>query len=325
MALKVAVLAGGSSAEASVSRSSAGQVVGALKTRHEDVVVFELDAGLTAALQAFDPDVVFPVLHGPPGEDGTVQGHLEMLGLPYVGSDVRGSALGMDKHASKALFRAAGLPVLDEVALAPDMPLGAAVAAVEERFGSRVAVKPSRQGSALGVTPLPNGGDLSRPIAAAQRFGDTVIVEPFIQGREVTVGVLDLEGEAPQAWPAIEIVTARDEWYDFQNRYTPGKSEHLIPAPLPDAVAEELARVAIAGHQAIGLRDLSRADFLVTDLNDIWLLEINTMPGMTPTSLYPDGARAAGRGFEALVDALTQSAWRRGAGLPRPGAARRHY
>ena len=208
MELRVAVLAGGGSPEASVSRSSAGQVAAALRARHKDVLVLELDANLTATLSEFAPDVVFPVLHGPPGEDGTVQGHLEMLGLPYVGSDVRGSALGMDKHASKALFRAAGLPVLDEVALAPDEGLDAAVAAVQERFGSRVVVKPSRQGSALGVTPLPNGGDLRAPIAAAQRFGDTVIVEPFVQGREITVGVLDLQGEAPQAWPAIEIVTA---------------------------------------------------------------------------------------------------------------------
>ena len=320
MELRVAVLAGGGSPEASVSRSSAGQVAAALRARHKDVLVLELDANLTAALSEFAPDVVFPVLHGPPGEDGTVQGHLEMLGLPYVGSDVRGSALGMDKHASKALFRAAGLPVLDEVALAPDEGLDAAVAAVQERFGSRVVVKPSRQGSALGVTPLPNGGDLRAPIAAAQRFGDTVIVEPFVQGREITVGVLDLQGEAPQAWPAIEIVTARDEWYDYENRYTPGKSEHIIPAPLTDAVAAAVRRIAIAGHQAIGLRDLSRADFLVTDLDDIWLLEINTMPGMTPTSLYPDGAKVAGHGFEALVDALARSAWRRGASLPRAGS-----
>lgn len=313
MELKLAVLAGGTSPEADVSRSSARQVQQALLTRHAHVQLLELDAGLTAALGSFAPEVVFPVLHGPPGEDGTVQGYLEMLGFAYVGSDVRGSALGMDKHASKALFRAAGLPVLDDLALAPDMEVDAAAAAVRKRFGETVVIKPNRQGSALGVTPLPNGGDLREAIAAAQRFGDAVMVEPFMSGREITVGVLDLEGATAAAWPAIEIVTARGEWYDFKNRYTPGKSEHVIPAPLPDAVAEELRRIAIAGHRALGLRDLSRADFIVTDNHDIWLLEINTMPGMTPTSLYPDGARAAGYSFESLVDALAQSARRRGA------------
>lgn len=312
MALKLAVLAGGASPEASVSRSSARQVRRALLARHAEVALLELDAGLTAALLQLAPDAVFPVLHGPPGEDGTVQGYLEMLGFAYVGSDVRGSALGMDKHASKALFRAAGLPVLDDLLLAPDMDASAAAAAVRERFGERVVVKPNRQGSALGVTPLPNGGELREPIAAAQRFGDAVVVEPFAAGREITVGVLDLEGAAPTAWPAIEIVTARDEWYNYDNRYTLGKSEHVIPAPLPRSVAAALERIAIAGHRALGLRDLSRADFIVTDSHDIWLLEINTMPGMTPTSLYPDGARAAGYGFERLVDALAQSARRRG-------------
>ena len=310
---KVAVLAGGDSPEAEVSRSSAGQVADALRARYRHVELIELDDGLTHALGEFAPAVVFPVLHGPPGEDGTVQGYLEILGLPYVGSGVRGSALGMDKHAAKTLFRANGLPVLDDVLLPPELPLDDAVTFVEERFGTRVAIKPTRQGSALGVTPLPNGGDLRGPIEAARRFGDPVLVEPFVHGREITVGVLDLHGEAPVAWSTIEIVTATDEWYDFENRYTPGKSEHVVPAPLSTGTAEELQRVAIACHRALELRDLSRADFLVTDTEDIHLLEVNTMPGMTPTSLYPDGARHAGYDFETLVDMLVRSALRRGA------------
>ena len=311
--VRVAVLAGGDSPEAEVSRSSAGQVAQALRARYPNVELIELDAGLTRALLDFEPSVVFPVLHGPPGEDGTVQGYLEILGLPYVGSGVRGSALGMDKHAAKTLFRREGLPVLDDVLLSPDLPLDAAATLVEQRFGTRVAIKPTRQGSALGVTPLPNGGDLHAPILAARRFGDPVLVEPFVHGREITVGVLDLHGEAPVAWAAIEIVTAPDEWYDFENRYAPGKSEHVIPASLGAGVDDELRRIAIASHRALGLRDLSRADFLVTDREDIHLLEVNTMPGMTPTSLYPDGARHGGYEFEALVDALVGSALRRGA------------
>ena len=312
MDINVAVVAGGASAEAEVSRSSAAEVVKALRQRHTTVTLLELDEGLVEALADAEPEVVFPVLHGPPGEDGTVQGFLEMLGLPYVGSDVHGSALGMDKYASKALFRAAGLPVLDELLIRPDEDLREATAAIEARFGHSIAVKPSGQGSALGTTPMPNGGDVPKAIADAMRFGGPVMIEPFAAGREITVGVLDLEGEQPAAWPVIEIVTAPDEWYDYENRYTPGQSEHIVPAPLTDGTRDELQRIAIAGHRALGLRDLSRADFIVTDDEEIWLLEINTMPGMTPTSLYPDGARAAGYDFESLVDALVRSAFRRG-------------
>jgi len=312
MDLNVAVVAGGASAEAEVSRSSAAEVVKALRQRHTTVTLLELDEDLAEALADAEPEVVFPVLHGPPGEDGTVQGFLEILGYPYVGSDVHGSALGMDKHASKALFRAAGLPVLDDVLVRPDDDLPAATAAIRARFGDSVVVKPRGQGSALGTTPMPNGGDVLNAIVNALRFGGPVMVEPFAAGREITVGVLDLEGEQPAAWPVIEIVTAADEWYDYQNRYTPGQSEHIVPAPLTDGTRDELQRIAIAGHRALGLRDLSRADFIVTDDEEIWLLEINTMPGMTPTSLYPDGAGAAGYDFESLVDALVRSAFRRG-------------
>ena len=312
MDINVAVVAGGESAEAEVSRSSAAEVVKVLRRRHTTVTLLELDESLADALADAEPEVVFPVLHGPPGEDGTLQGFLETLGYPYVGSDVHGSALGMDKHASKALFRAAGLPVLDDLLIRPDDDPGAAITAIKARFGDAVVVKPSSQGSALGTTPMPNGGNVHDAIAGAMRFGGPVMIEPFAAGREITVGVLDLEGEPPAAWPVIEIVTATDEWYDYENRYTPGQSEHIVPAPLTDGTNAALRRIAISGHRALGLRDLSRADFIVTDDDEIWLLEINTMPGMTPTSLYPDGARAAGYDFESLVDALVRSAFRRG-------------
>ena len=311
MDMNIAVVAGGTSPEAEVSRSSAAEVVKALRRRHTTVTLLELDDALAEALADADPQVVFPVLHGPPGEDGTVQGFLETLGLPYVGSDVHGSAMGMDKHASKALFRAAGLPVLDDIVVRPDDDISVAVDNIRARFGDGVVVKPTRQGSALGTTPMPKGGNLSQAIAIAMRLGGPVMIEPFAAGREITVGVLDIEGEEPSAWPAIEIVTPLEEWYDFENRYTPGKSEHVVPAPMPEKTHAELQRVAIAGHRALELRDLSRADFIVSDEGTISLLEINTMPGMTPTSLYPDGARAAGYDFESLVDALVRSAFRR--------------
>lgn len=139
-----------------------------------------------------------------------------------------------------------------------------------------------------------------------------MLIEPFIAGREITVGVLDLQGQSALAFPVIEIRTAPGQWYDFENRYLAAASEHLIPAPLPDALNAELKRIALGAHWSLGLRDLSRADFIVDEAGGISLLEINSLPGMTPTSLYSDGARAAGWAFDLLVEALVRSALRRG-------------
>ncbi|MCZ6889585.1 MAG: D-alanine--D-alanine ligase [Gammaproteobacteria bacterium] len=311
MDLTVAVVAGGASAEADVSRSSAREVTAALKARFAAVEQLELDDSLYDALGKFEPDVVFPVLHGPPGEDGTVQGFLDIAGYPYVGSDVRGSAIAMDKYVAKLVFKQASIAVLDDVYVTRHDDVAASVRVIEARLGDRVVIKPTRQGSAIGVTLLPNGGDISAPLREALRFGEGVLVEPYALGKEITVGVLDLEGSEPSAFPVIEIKTATGEWYDFTNRYTPGKSEHVIPAPLPDELNVALQAAAITGHRSLGLRDLSRADFIVTDANEAFLLEINTLPGMTPTSLYPDGARANGMSFEDLMQALVHSAHRR--------------
>jgi D-alanine-D-alanine ligase len=310
--LNVAVLMGGPSAEAEVSRMSAGEVATALETAGHRVTLVELDRQCAAVLLALAPDVVFPALHGPPGEDGTVQGFLELLGLPCVGSGVHGSAVGMDKSLAKAAFRRVGLPVAEEIIVRPDADLEDAAANVVNVMGDRVVIKPLRQGSALGTTRMPNGGDVVDGLAEALRYGHGALVEPFVLGREITVGVLDLHGEQPVATPVIEIRTALDEWYDYDNRYTPGKSEHVIPAPLPQAVLEELQHITLEAHRVLGLRDLSRADFLVTDCDGIVLLEVNTLPGMTPTSLFPDGAAALGLDFPTLTDKLVRSALARG-------------
>jgi D-alanine-D-alanine ligase len=309
--MKVAVLAGGSSREAEVSRSSAAEVAKALVTRHEALLI-ELDADVTAGLSAFQPDVVFPVLHGPPGEDGTVQGYLEILGLPYVGSGVHASAVGMDKGVAKDLFRRAELPVCADLVIVADCAPEPAAQRIRAVLGERVVIKPTRQGSAIGVTLVANGGDLRAPLEAALSLGGDVLVEPYILGCEVTVGIFHPEGSAATPFPPIEVRTPDGTWYDYQHRYTPGHSEHLIPAPLPEATLAELRRIAIDAHGVLGCVDLSRADFIVTDNEEIFLLEVNTLPGMTPTSLYPEGATAIGMPFDELVDALVTSAMRRG-------------
>ncbi|MDE0692379.1 MAG: D-alanine--D-alanine ligase [Gammaproteobacteria bacterium] len=310
--MRVAVLAGGKSAEAEVSRSSAAQVAAALEGQSFDVEMIELDSGCVDALRAFAPDVVFPVLHGPPGEDGTVQGMLAILGLPYVGSDVRGAAASMDKHIAKAVFRDAGLPLAEDLTLPARIDVQVGAELVRQRLPGPVAIKPRSLGSGLGVTLLPDGGDVADALRTALSFGDGVVVEQFVTGREITVGVLDLYGEPASALPVVEILVAKGEWYDYTNRYTPGRSEHIIPAKVSDDVASGLKGVAMAAHSALCLRDLSRADFILGDDGDFVLLEVNAIPGMTPTSLYPDACRAAGIDFATLTARLVQSAARRG-------------
>ena len=309
--LNIAVLMGGPSAEAAVSRTSANQIAAALSGLGHNTTLIELDRDCAGTLLALAPDVVFPALHGPPGEDGTVQGFLEILSLPYVGSDVHGSAVAMDKAIAKEVFRRRALPVAPDIIVRPDDDLTAATTQINDRFGAGIVIKPLSQGSAIGVTPLPNGGDVAGALDKALTFG-SCLVEPFVMGREITVGVLQC-GDEYLIHPVIEIQTADDEWYDYDNRYTAGSSRHLMPAPLSESATAQLQQIALSAHQGLGLRDLSRADFIVTDDEQITLLEVNTLPGMTPTSLYPEGAAALGYEFPALMELLVLQAWRRGA------------
>ncbi len=304
--LKIAVINGGTSAEADVSRSSAKGVIAALKINFDSVTGIELDAEVASNLAACAPDVVFPILHGPPGEDGTLQGFLEILGYAYVGSDVHSSAIAMDKIVAKEVFRSAGLPVANQVVVSRDEPIADAVARIQETLGSYVVVKPSSQGSALGVTLIDNANQLHEGVSGAFEFDHRLLVEERIDGREITVGVIDTT-EGARAFPVIEITTPEDSWYDFDHRYTEGWSEHIMPAVLRDEQTEQLQKIAVAAHRALGCRDLSRADFVVTD-EKIYLLEVNTLPGMTPTSLYPDGARGFGLSFEELVKHFAERA-----------------
>ena len=310
LALRIAILAGGSSAEAQVSRNSAAQIEQVLVDSGHKAQVIELNDHCVQALLTMQPDVVFPALHGPPGEDGTVQGMLEMLHLPYVGSDVRGSALAMDKAIAKRVFVRQGLPVSGDYIVRPGDDLSAAAEAIQVHVGSRVALKPLNQGSAIGVQLLPNGGDIAAALRGSIEYG-SCLVEPYIEGREMTVGVLQLQGER-LVHPVIEIRTPVGEWYDYEHRYTAGQSEHVIPASISQELGHRLQTIAASAHEALGLRDLSRADFIVTEQDEIFLLEVNALPGMTPVSLYPEGAAAIGFPFKLLVHTLVIQAFQRG-------------
>ena len=306
---RIAVINGGLSAEAEVSRSSAREVIKALRENYETVISIELDDKVAESLSACHPDVVFPVLHGPPGEDGTLQGFLDVLGYRYVGSGVRSSAFAMDKIIAKHVFREAGLPVTGQCVVTRSDGSTGAVETITGTLGEYVVVKPACQGSAIGITLVDKADRLHEAVLTAFEYDERLLVEERIDGREMTVGVTDTE-RGSDAFPVIEIITPEDSWYDFDHRYTRGWSEHIMPADLPNSQAQALQTIAIKAHQALSCRDLSRADFIVRD-DEIYLLEVNTLPGMTPTSLYPDGARGYGLDFPDLVSHLIERAVKR--------------
>jgi D-alanine-D-alanine ligase len=316
--LGVAVIQGGPSTEAEVSRASAKGVARALEEAGHRVVRLELDAFLSESLRTGGYDVVFPVAHGAVGEDGALQGLLEVLDLPYVGSGVLASALAMHKRVARVLFERAGLPVAPGFAVARGGE-GARAAAERARrdIGARLVVKPSSHGSAIGVARLEAEApvdDVARALEAAWALDEFAVVEHFARGREVTCGVLELEGR-PTALPPTEILSPNDPFYTYEARYAPGRSVHVCPADLPASVLARVQEVAVGAHVALGCRDLSRVDLIVGDGEDtaaVTLLEVNTLPGMTATSLYPEAAAVHGLPMPRWCDALVVRAHARG-------------
>ncbi|MBI5231171.1 MAG: D-alanine--D-alanine ligase [Coriobacteriales bacterium] len=301
---KVAVLKGGRSAEREVSLNTGAQVAEAL--RSDGFGVVEIDAGdadFIEQLRQTGPDVVFIALHGRFGEDGTVQGLLELLDMKYVGSGVLASALAMDKAMSKHVFTQAGLPTPPYVHLRSGDEWDAE--GISAELGAKTVVKPASEGSAIGVTIVHDPSELERGIEEAFRHDSSVLIEAFVPGVELTVGVLGTDD--PFALPTLEVVPEH-EFYDYDSKYVPGMSTHVIPARVTDAQNLECQRLALDAHHALGCRGVSRSDFIVAGDGSVWLLEVNTIPGMTSTSLLPDAARAAGIEFPALCRMLVEGA-----------------
>ena len=298
--IHVALLKGGNSKEREVSLSSAEEVGKALV--EVGFTVSEVDMGRKGSvgeLEASGADVAFICLHGRGGEDGTVQGLCEVLGMPYTGSGVLSSATAMDKARSKAVYAQYGLPTPESITLKTGEQYN--IGGIYDTIGPRIVVKPAREGSAIGIIITYTQDELKEAIGKAFALDDTVVLERYIQGLETTVGVLG--NNELKALPVIEIVPTAGDFYDYEAKYAPGMSEHIIPARISDENTARCQELAIAAHKALGCRGFSRSDFII-DENECWLLETNTIPGMTPTSLLPDAAAAIGISFTELCTLL---------------------
>jgi D-alanine-D-alanine ligase len=277
--LRIAVLMGGSSAEAEISRKSGQMVCQALQGT--GAIVLPVDVrGPQFALPP-NVDVAFIALHGTFGEDGQVQRILEKRGVLYTGSGSEASARAFDKRAAKECFATAGIPTPEGVVVNGELS-----AAAEMKLP--VVVKPARQGSSVGVTIVRQPDALAPAIEAARRYDEYVIVEQFIRGRELTVGLL-----GDKALPVIEISTER-EFFDFEAKYKPGGAQEVCPAPLPPTVTLRVQLLARLAHEQLGCRDFSRVDLMLDERDGLFVLEVNTIPGLTATSLFPKAAAARG-------------------------------
>ncbi len=330
--MRITVLTGGTSSERDVALASAVQVVAALRSRGHDVSVVDtargylqqsdepamlgsrvgvappsidhlralergiLLSGLAGIPVVRQAEVLFRALPGGPGEDGTLQTLLEMVGVPYTGSGRLGSAMAMDKDVAKRLFRDAGVPTADWTMSRID------ATEAERRFGWPLVVKPSKEGSTVGLSVVKAPGDLAAAVELAARYDDEVMVERYVPGRELTVGIL--EGRAL----AVGEIIPRHEIFDYECKYTPGMSEEIFPADLPESVTREAGRLGVLAHEALKLGGYSRVDFRLTPEGGLFCLEVNTLPGMTATSLMPQSAAAAGIPFPELCERICRAA-----------------
>ncbi len=310
----VLVLAGGLSHERDVSLRSGRRVSEALRDIGIEVEQRDIDASLLERLRQDQPACVLPVLHGESGEDGAVRAVLDLVGVRYVGSLPDACRVAFDKPVAKTVVAAAGVRSPLGVTLPAETfrELGAAavMSGLLERVGLPLVVKPAKGGSALGCSVVRDAAELPGAMVNAYAYGDTALVEQFVVGTEVAVPVVDV-GPGPKALPAVSI-TPDGGIYDYTARYTAGSTEFQVPAKLGDDVAAECARVAVAAHEALGLRDLSRSDLIVDESGQVWFLEVNVAPGLTETSTVPLSVQAAGLDLGHLMADLVHRATTRG-------------
>jgi D-alanine-D-alanine ligase len=293
---KVAVVMGGSSSEREISIQTGSGVMRALQTLGYDAQSLDFDPNFIDAVRTLAPDVVFVALHGPGGEDGQVQAILDFLGIAYTGSGVEAAALAMDKHLTKKLIGAEGLPTAawDLFDLS-----GGTLPLLPGSLDLPLVIKPRYEGSSSGVSIVKTHEQWTNAMLTSAKLFPQVMAEEYVEGREFTCGVL---GE--EALPVVEILANKDDFYSYDAKYAPGGSTHIVPADIDADLAARLQMLALSVHRLIGLRDYSRTDFIVSKEGRPQILEVNTLPGLTPTSLLPDACKAIGISYEALIDRL---------------------
>lgn len=297
---KIAVLCGGKSEEREVSLNSGKAVSEALKGAGYDVTTLD-PASKEDLKQLIDGDftVAFLCTHGRYGEDGTLQGFLEIVGIPYTGSGVLASATAMNKCRAKETYRLHNLPTLPSLTI--EKGEGYSIDEIVEKLGDHCVIKAAKEGSSIGLYIEEGSDAIAAAIEKALGFDDEVLVERYCKARELTVGVLG--NDNPEALPVIEIVP-KEGFYDYEAKYAPGGSKHLCPAPLDEELSQRIRATAEAAHAALGCKGESRTDFLLEEDGTFWILETNTLPGMTETSLLPDAASKKGMSFAALCEHL---------------------
>jgi D-alanine-D-alanine ligase len=303
---KVLVIYGGLSKERDISLKSGKAIAEALKRRNFQVKEFDFQGKIEQVIEEFKPDVAFIALHGTFGEDGSIQGALEILGVPYTGSSVLQSAISMNKLFSKYLFREFNIPTASFL-YTEDLNTSYEYAK-SVIHSEKMVIKPVDQGSAIGISIIQNEEQFKEGLQTAFSFSHGVIIEEFIQGKEITVSIIGNSNNVV-VLPIIEIIPAHN-FYDYFSKYTPGMSTHIIPANIPKEVSDLASKLAYKVYTSFSLRDFARIDFVVKDAVP-YVLEVNTIPGMTETSLIPDAARAYGMSFDDLTEFIVEEAFKR--------------
>jgi D-alanine-D-alanine ligase len=304
--IQLALLCGGRSAERDVSLAGAREVEKAFDPGSYDITRYDPATDLDRLVRDTPHlDVAFILLHGRYGEDGTIQGLLDLIGLPYQGSGVLGSALAMDKHLAKVIYQEAGIPTPPWIHLLRSDKVD--TKQIVNRLGIPLMVKPCTQGSSVGIGKVADENKLGPAIKEAFQWDNRVLVESFIEGREITGGILGLEELSPL--PIVEIIPDSSySFFDYDAKYLPGATKEICPADIPKQASEKARALAVAAHKALQLRAYSRTDMILADTDKIFVLETNTIPGMTPTSLFPQAAEAEGITFSKLLDQLIEMA-----------------
>jgi D-alanine-D-alanine ligase len=317
-AKRVAVLKGGWTFERTVSLRSGERVQRGLRTLGHEVIAIDVGPEMLAQVIEAEPDVAFIALHGSNGEDGTVQGLLETIGVPYTGSGPAACMRATDKALAKYLMREAGIPTPDWSAFkesaAKDLGVVAALPHIERKLGFPIVAKPASQGSAFGVKFAHSSEELPAAIWGALSYDRKVVLERYVKGRDLAVSVLDAEtaGEPPIALPVIEAIPREAEFYNYESRYEIGMTTFVCPAELPDGVTEHAQELALAAYKLLGCHGVARVDLMLRrDSDELTVLETNVVPGLTETSLLPLAADAAEIWLDLLVERILNSAFTR--------------